>query len=69
MNRQRIYARAASSDGALRSKLLKLVMPHLSGEMGTQLARALDEGDDETFMKLWTEVTNNIVSQVRETGK
>ena len=54
--------------GASRSALLKLVMPHISGDHGDALARAAENGDEEAFVKLWTRTTENVLNAVKDTG-
>jgi hypothetical protein len=54
-----------SGAGAARSRLLKLVMPAISGKRGEAMAAAAERGDEVAFQKLWGAATQDIILAMR----
>lgn len=52
----------------IRSKMLKMIMPHLSHENGEKLAQAIDKNNAGAFANVWEQIKKEIKSKL-ETGK
>jgi len=58
--------RGKDGDAAKRSRLLKAVMPHVSGDQGKALADAIESKDLGKFKDLWSKATNGIITQLEK---
>lgn len=61
--------KGGSDSGASRSALLRMVMPHLSGKAGDNLAKLYEAGNVEAFANAWAKVTENILQKVDKGDK
>lgn len=57
----------AASKGNSRSRLLKMVMPSLSGDLGKLLAGALN--NPREFKEVWEDVTVDVLGRVKAEAK
>tara|TARA_Y100001963_G_scaffold160259_1_gene269834 strand:+ start:4481 stop:4666 length:186 start_codon:yes stop_codon:yes gene_type:complete len=48
------------SKGSARSRMLRKVMPKLSGTEADQLGKAIDNENEEQFRRIWQKIGKNI---------
>lgn len=52
--------------GSARSRMLRAVMPKLSGSEAEQLGRAIDAENPEQFKKVWARIGKNIAKTLEK---
>lgn len=56
--------RKKKGGGNKRSQMLRVIMPHLSREIGDALADAIDKRSTSKFKQVWDKVKKSIVNQL-----
>ena len=56
--------RRKKGGGNARSKMLRVIMPHLSRETGDSLANAIANGKVAMFKKVWDKVKSEIANEI-----